>query len=235
MLVLEQVGAAYGHAQTLHGIDLEVGQSEVVCIVGRNGAGKTSTMRSIVGDIIQTTGGKVQFNGEDITGLQSHLIVRKGIAYVPEDRRVFANLTIAENLNVPKSFAPEDASYWTVEKVYDLFPPLREFRTRLAGNLSGGQQQMLTIARSLLTNPQLLLLDEPHEGLAPLVTQDVVGAIEQLKSLGVSMLISEQQLHLVHQTADRIYVIDRGHIVFGGTTAEFENDPSIAERYLMVM
>jgi len=235
MLVLENVAAAYGHAQTLHEIDLDVRQGEVVCIVGRNGAGKTSTMRSIVNDIIQTTGGTVQFNGEDITGLPSHSIVRKGIAYVPEDRRVFANLTIAENLNVPTSFAADGADHWTVEKVYDLFPPLREFRARLAGNLSGGQQQMLTIARSLLTNPQLLLLDEPHEGLAPLVAQDVVGAIEQLKSLGVSMLISEQQLHLVHQMADRIYVIDRGNIVFAGTTAEFDGDPTIAERYLMVM
>ncbi len=235
MLVLEQVAAAYGHAQTLHGIDLEVGQGEVVCIVGRNGAGKTSTMRAIVNDLIRTNAGQVHFNGEEITDLQSHLIVRKGIAYVPEDRRVFANLTIAENLAVPKSFAADGAGYWTIDKVFDLFPPLREFRTRLAGNLSGGQQQMLTIARSLLTNPQLMLLDEPHEGLAPLVTQDVVGAIEQLKSLGVSMLISEQQLHLVHETADRIYIIDRGHIVFGGTTAEFESDPSIAERYLMVM
>ncbi|MGI9479325.1 MAG: ABC transporter ATP-binding protein [Hyphomicrobiaceae bacterium] len=235
MLVLEKVAAAYGHAQTLHEIDLDVRQGEVVCIVGRNGAGKTSTMRSIVNDIIQTTGGTVHFKGENITGLPSHSIVRKGIAYVPEDRRVFANLTIAENLNVPTSFATDGADYWTVERVFDLFPPLREFRTRLAGNLSGGQQQMLTIARSLLTNPQLLLLDEPHEGLAPLVAQDVVGAIEQLKSLGVSMLISEQQLHLVHQTADRIYVIDRGSIVFGGTTGEFDSDPTIAERYLMVM
>jgi branched-chain amino acid transport system ATP-binding protein len=192
-------------------------------------------MRAIVNDVIHTTGGRVRFRAEDITGLKSHMIVRRGIAYVPEDRRVFANLTIAENLTVPRSIAPAGTGHWTVDKVCDLFPPLRQFRTRLAGNLSGGQQQMLTIARSLLTNPRLLLLDEPHEGLAPLVTRDVVAAIRQLKALGVSMLISEQQLHLVHEVADRIYVIDRGHIVFGGTTAEFESDPSIAERYLMVM
>jgi len=235
MLVVENVEAAYGHAQTLYGIDLEVKEGEVACIIGRNGAGKTSTMRAIVNDIIRTTGGRVHFRGEDITQLKSHLIVRKGIAYVPEDRRVFANLTIAENLVVPRSFEAGGHAYWTIDKVYDLFPPLREFRSRLAGNLSGGQQQMLTIARSLLTNPRLLLLDEPHEGLAPLVTQDVVEAIGRLKTLGVSMLLSEQQLHLVHEMADQIYVIDRGRIVFAGTTAEFERDPSIAERYLMVM
>jgi branched-chain amino acid transport system ATP-binding protein len=235
MLVVENMEAAYGHAQTLYGIDLEVKEGEVACIVGRNGAGKTSTMRAIVNDIIRTTSGRVRFRGEDITHLKSHLIVRKGIAYVPEDRRVFANLTIAENLVVPRSFDVDGHAYWTIDKVYDLFPPLREFRSRLAGNLSGGQQQMLTIARSLLTNPRLLLLDEPHEGLAPLVTQDVVEAIGRLKTLGVSMLLSEQQLHLVHEMADQIFVIDRGRIVFAGTTAEFEGDPSIAERYLMVM
>ncbi|MGI9408517.1 MAG: ABC transporter ATP-binding protein [Hyphomicrobiaceae bacterium] len=235
MLVLEKLEAAYGHAQTLHGIDLEVQEGEVVCLVGRNGAGKTSTLRAIVNDLIRTTRGHVRFKGEDITSLKSHLVIRKGIAYVPEDRRVFANLTIAENLIVPISFSGSNSAHWTIERVYDLFPPLREFRSRLAGNLSGGQQQMLTIARSLLTNPQLLLLDEPHEGLAPLVTQDVVRAIEQLKSLGVSMLISEQQLHLVHDIADRIYVIDRGRIAFSGATADFLADPTIAERYLMVM
>jgi len=235
MLILENVNAGYGPAQTLHGIDLEVRQGEVVCIIGRNGAGKTSTMRAIVKDIIGMTSGRIHFNGEDISALQSHLIVRKGIGYVPEDRRVFANLTVAENLQVPKSYATDGAGYWTVDKVGELFPPLLEFRTRLAGNLSGGQQQMLTIARSLLTNPTLLLLDEPHEGLAPLVTRDVIDAIHKLKSLGVSMLISEQQLHLVHGTADRIYIIDRGQIAFTGTTEEFEQDPEIAQRYLMVM
>jgi len=235
MLVLDKVNAGYGPAQTLHDIDLEVRQGEVVCIIGRNGAGKTSTMRAIVDDIIRTTGGRIHFNGEDITRLKSHAIVRKGIGYVPEDRRVFASLTVADNLQVPKSFAADGSGYWTVEKVCELFPPLQEFRTRLAGNLSGGQQQMLTIARSLLTNPTLLLLDEPHEGLAPLVTRDVVEAIHKLKSFGVSMLISEQQLHLVHGTADRIYIIDRGQIAFTGTTEEFERDPEIAQRYLMVM
>ena len=234
MLELARVEAAYGHAQALHGIDLVVDEGEVVCIVGRNGAGKTSTLRSIVQDLITVTGGRVRFGDEDLAGLAPHEVVRRGIGYVPEDRRVFASLTVTENLTVPRSFAGAGAGYWTPARVEELFPPLAEFRGRLAGNLSGGQQQMLSIARSLLTNPRLLLLDEPHEGLAPLVAQAVVEAIGHLKSLGVSMLLSEQQLHLVHETADRIYVVDRGRIVFFGTIAEFDADEEVARRYLMV-
>ena len=234
MLELAGVEAAYGHAQALHRIDLVVDEGEVVCIVGRNGAGKTSTLRSIVQDLITVTGGTVRFGDEDLAGLAPHEVVRRGIGYVPEDRRVFASLTITENLTVPRSFAEAGAGYWTPARVEELFPPLAEFRGRLAGNLSGGQQQMLSIARSLLTNPRLLLLDEPHEGLAPLVAQAVVEAIGRLKSLGVSMLLSEQQLHLVHETADRIYVVDRGRIVFSGTVAEFDADEEVARRYLMV-
>ena len=240
MLELTGVEAAYGHARALHGIDLVVDEGEVVCIVGRNGAGKTSTLRSIVQDLITVTGGSVRFGGEELAGLAPHEVVRRGIGYVPEDRRVFASLTVAENLTVPRSFAGggagagAGADYWTPARVEELFPPLAEFRGRVAGNLSGGQQQMLSIARSLLTNPRLLLLDEPHEGLAPLVARSVVEAIGRLKSLGVSMLLSEQQLHLVHETADRIYVVDRGRIVFSGTVAEFDADEEIARRYLMV-
>ena len=239
MLELAGVEAAYGHARALHGIDLVVDEGEVVCIVGRNGAGKTSTLRSIVQDLVTVTGGSVRFSGEDLAGLAPHEVVRRGIGYVPEDRRVFASLTVTENLTVPRSFAgagasPGAAGYWTPARVEELFPPLAEFRGRLAGNLSGGQQQMLSIARSLLTNPRLLLLDEPHEGLAPLVARSVVEAIGRVKSLGVSMLLSEQQLHLVHETADRIYVVDRGRIVFSGTVAEFDADEEVARRYLMV-
>ena len=234
MLTLEGVVAAYGQSQALHGIDLEVREGEVVCMVGRNGAGKTSTMRCIVHDLIRVTGGSVRFKGDDIAGLEPHLVARKGIGYVPEDRRVFASLTVAENLKVPRSLAA-NGGYWNIERVTELFPQLGEFHSRLAGNLSGGQQQMLSIARSLLTNPQLLLLDEPHEGLAPIVARDVIAAVNTLKSLGVSMLISEQQLHLVHETADRIYIVDRGRMVFSGTMEEFERDPEIARRYLMVV
>ena len=234
MLEVKQVTAAYGHSQALHGIDLTINEGEVVCLVGRNGAGKTSTMRCIVQDLIAVTSGSVRFDGEEIGQMAPHDIVRRGISYVPEDRRVFASLTVAENLAVPRSFATGE-QHWNIDSVCELFPHLKQFRTRLAGNLSGGQQQMLAIARSLLTNPRLLLLDEPHEGLAPIVAQDVIDAINRLKASGVSMLISEQQLHLVHETADRIYIIDRGHIVFSGMLEEFEQDPEIARRFLMVV
>lgn len=234
MLELKQVNAAYGHSQALHDIDLNINEGEVVCLVGRNGAGKSSTMRCIAQDIIAVTSGSIRFDGEEIAQMPPHDIVRRGISYVPEDRRVFASLTVAENLAVPRSFG-KGGQHWDVDAVSELFPHLKEFRSRLAGNLSGGQQQMLAIARSLLTNPRLLLLDEPHEGLAPIVAQDVIDAVNRLKASGVSMLISEQQLHLVHETADRIYIIDRGHIVFSGTLEEFEQDPDIARRYLMVV
>ncbi len=235
MLELVNVHAAYGYSKALHGVSLRVEEGEAVCLVGRNGAGKTSTLRAIVHDLIRVTEGSVRFQGDELSGLPPHQVIQRGVGYVPEDRRVFSSLTVAENLTVPRPYTAGSARPWTVERVYELFPALREFRSRLAGNLSGGQQQMLSIARSLLTNPALLLLDEPHEGLAPLVAQQVVQAINELKSTGVAMLISEQHLNLVHETADRIYVIDKGVTVFEGTLATFEGSPEIAEKYLMVM
>lgn len=235
MLTLQDVHGAYGHSKALHGVNLQIDEGEVVCIVGRNGAGKTSTMRCVVQDLIRVTQGSVRYKGEELSGLPSHAVIQKGIGYVPEDRRVFANLTVTENLRVPRSFQQAGSQYWTLAGVFRLFPPLEEFKTRLAGNLSGGQQQMLSIARSLLTNPVLLLLDEPHEGLAPLVAREMVRVINQLKAAGVSMLISEQHLNLVHETADRIYVLDKGVTVFSGTMAQFDANPEVAEKYLMVM
>jgi branched-chain amino acid transport system ATP-binding protein len=235
VLELENVHAAYGFSKALHGVNLRVDEGEAVCLVGRNGAGKTSTMRAIVQDLIRVGEGSVRFQGQELAGLAPHQVIQRGVGYVPEDRRVFSSLTVAENLTVPRSFSAGRERQWTVERVYALFPALREFRSRLAGNLSGGQQQMLSIGRSLLTNPALLLLDEPHEGLAPLVARQVVQAINELKATGVAMLISEQHLNLVHETADRIYVIDKGMTVFDGTLATFESSPEIAQKYLMVM
>ncbi|MBI3991682.1 MAG: ABC transporter ATP-binding protein [Candidatus Lambdaproteobacteria bacterium] len=236
MLTLENVYAAYGHSEALHGINIHIDEGEVVCVIGRNGAGKTSAMRCVVQDLIKVTKGTVTYRGETLQRLEPHMVIRKGIGYVPEDRRVFASLTVAENLRVPPSFHDKGTDpFWTLKRVFELFPQLDQFKSRLAGNLSGGQQQMLSIARSLLNNPHLLLLDEPHEGLAPVVAQEMVASILQLKSMGVSMLISEQHLHTVHECADRIYVIDRGMTVFEGTMAEFDADPEIARRYLMVV
>jgi branched-chain amino acid transport system ATP-binding protein len=236
VLTLENVFGAYGFSEAVHGVDLHVNEGEVVCIVGRNGAGKTSTLRCIVQDQIRVTKGHVRLDDVSLAGLAPHQVIRLGIGYVPEDRRVFSSLTVAENLRVPSSFHSEEASnFWNTERVFELFPQLEQFKHRVAGNLSGGQQQMLSIARSLLTNPKLLIMDEPHEGLAPLLVQEIVRSINRLKSMGVSMLISEQHLHTVHECADRIYVIDRGVAVFNGTLAEFEADPEIARKYLMVV
>ena len=236
MLTLENVYGAYGFSEAVHGMNLHVDEGEVVCIVGRNGAGKTSTLRCIVQDQIRVTSGSVRLGNVSLAGLPPHQVVRQGIAYVPEDRRVFASLSVAENLRVPSSFHLDEAhNLWNTARVYELFPQLEQFKHRVAGNLSGGQQQMLSIARSLLTNPRLLIMDEPHEGLAPLLVREIVRSINRLKSMGVSMLISEQHLHTVHECADRIYVIDRGIAVFDGTLAEFEADPEVARKYLMVV
>jgi branched-chain amino acid transport system ATP-binding protein len=232
MLSIERLHAAYGRSATLHGVDLAVAEGEVVCLVGRNGVGKTSTMRAIVQELISITQGAVRFDGESLAGLPSHEVIRRGIGYVPEDRRVFAGLTVAENLRVPP--AGRGPRRWTIERVNRLFPQLLEYRHRMAGVMSGGEQQMLSIARSLLTNPHLLLLDEPHEGLAPKVVDEIIGAIHALKQEGVAMLISEQSLRTIKECADHVVVIDRGVTVFSGTPERFLADPEIARKHLMV-
>ncbi len=232
MLRLRDVWAAYGHIEVLHGVNLEMAEGEVVCLIGRNGAGKTSTLRSIVQDEIRVTKGSVEFIGKSLVNLPRREVIRSGIAYVPEDRRVFASLTVAENLSVPRNWG--SSRLFDLEGVYDLFPKLKELRARQAGVLSGGEQQMLSIARSLLTNPRLLILDEPHEGLAPVVTRQVIAAVNRLKASGVSMLISEQHVRLIRECADRIYVVDRGQTVFCGTVAQLDANADVARKYLMV-
>jgi branched-chain amino acid transport system ATP-binding protein len=234
MLRIENLKAAYGRSEALHGVTLAVTPGEVVCLVGRNGVGKTSTMRSIVQDLIEVTSGSVEFDGRNVVGLPPHEVVRSGVGYVPEDRRVFPSLSVTENLRVPGPVARKDAVVWTMDKVFELFPQLYEYRNRTAGVMSGGEQQMLSIARSLLTCPKLLLLDEPHEGLAPKVAEEVVGAIIALKKQGVSMVVSEQALHTIKQCADRVYVIDKGCTVWDGTVEAFYANPEVAEKYLMV-
>lgn len=232
MLKIRSLHAAYGRIEALHGVDLDVGEGEVVCLVGRNGVGKTSTMRAIVQELIQVTKGTVEFDGISVVGQPSHDIINRGIGYVPEDRRVFASLSVAENLRVVRKGAGNGV--WTVDKVYALFPHLAEARKRLAGVLSGGEQQMLSIARSLLTNPRLLLLDEPNEGLAPKIIDEIIAAILKLKQERVSMLVSEQSLRTIRACGDRVVVIDRGASVFHGTAAEFLGNPEIARQFLMV-
>lgn len=234
MLSISNLHASYGKAEALHGIDLTVETGEVVCLIGRNGVGKSSTMKAIVRDQITVTGGEVVFDGTSLAGLRPYEVVRRGVGYVPEDRRVFASLSVLENLRVPRPVSAGDRRNWTVEQVFELFPQLYDYRHRKAGVMSGGEQQMLSIARSLITCPKLLLLDEPHEGLAPKIAEEVVTAITALKREGVSMVISEQALNTIRRCADRVYVVDRGMTVWNGTVDGFYADPEIARKYLMV-
>ncbi|MCR8549431.1 ABC transporter ATP-binding protein [Salipiger sp. P9] len=234
MLRISGLQAAYGKAEVLHGIDLEVAPGEVVCLIGRNGVGKSSTMKSIVRDQIAVTGGDILFEGRSLARMRPHDVIRRGVGYVPEDRRVFASLSVLENLRVPRPVRAQDRRRWTVEEVFQLFPQLHDYRNRKAGVMSGGEQQMLSVARALLTCPKLLLLDEPHEGLAPKIAEEVVDAIVELKREGVSMVVSEQALNTIRRCADRVYVIDRGVTVWSGTVEGFYADPEITRKYLMV-
>lgn len=234
MLSMRDVHASYGKAEVLHGIDLSVAPGEVVCLIGRNGVGKSSTLKSIVQDQITVRAGAVEFEGRSLVGMRPHETIRLGVGYVPEDRRVFASLSALENLRVPRPVRDPSRRAWSLEQVFELFPLLFEYRHRAAGVMSGGEQQMLSIARSLLTQPKLLLLDEPHEGLAPKVAEQVVDAIVALKAEGVSMMISEQALHTIRRCADRVYVVDRGVTVWNGTVEKFYDSPEITQKYLMV-
>lgn len=234
MLRISGLHAAYGKAEVLHGIDMTVEPGEVVCLIGRNGVGKSSTMKSIVRDQIAVTGGEILFDGQSLAGLRPHDVIRRGVGYVPEDRRCFASLSVLENLRVPRAVTAQDRRRWSIDEVFRLFPQLHDYRNRKAGVMSGGEQQMLSIARALLTCPKLLLLDEPHEGLAPKIAEEVVDAIVQLKSEGVSMVVSEQALNTIRRCADRVYVIDRGATVWNGTVEGFYADPEITRKYLMV-
>lgn len=234
MLQISGLHAAYGKAEVLHGIDIAVATGEVVCLIGRNGVGKSSTMKAIVHDQIAVTGGELLFEGASLAGLRPHEVIRRGVGYVPEDRRVFPSLSVLENLRVPRAVIASGRRRWSVDEVFRLFPQLHDYRHRKAGVMSGGEQQMLSIARSLLTCPKLLLLDEPHEGLAPRIAEEVVDAIVALKREGVSMIVSEQALNTIRRCADRVYVIDRGMTVWNGTVDGFYADPEITRKYLMV-
>src|SRR5271157_1191496 len=229
MLSVSAIHTYYGISHILFDVSLAVSKGEVVGLLGRNGAGKSTTMRSIMG-LTPPKQGTIFFNGEDITGKKAYLLVRDGIAYVPDDRRVFADLTVDDNLEIPFIRSSE----WTRDRVYDLFPALREMKSRRAGNLSGGEQQMLTIARALVTGPELLLLDEPTEGLAPLIVRDLEEQILKLRDTGISILLSEQNFKSALKLVNRVYVIDNGRIRFEGTVAELEANEEVKKKYLMV-
>ncbi len=229
ILAVEDIYTAYGLSQVLFGVSIEVRRGECVCLLGRNGVGKTTTMRSIIG-LTPPARGRVVWKGRDVTGRAPYQIARAGIGFIPEDRRIFAELTVWENLDVATRGRREGG--WTVERVFDLFPKLRELVGRQGGFLSGGEQQMLTIARTLMGNPELLLLDEPSEGLAPLVVLHLKEQIARLKQDGLTILLAEQNVDFSLDLADRVYVLEKGHIRYHGTTREFRADDAIRHQYL---
>ncbi|HEX6080753.1 MAG TPA: ABC transporter ATP-binding protein [Methylomirabilota bacterium] len=229
ILAVKDLYTAYGLSQVLFGVSLEVRRGECVCLLGRNGVGKTTTMRSIIG-LTPPSRGRVVWKGTEITGRAPYQIARAGIGFIPEDRRIFADLTVWENLDV--AARTSRAAAWTVERVCDLFPKLRELLTRQGGFLSGGEQQMLTIARTLMGNPELLLLDEPSEGLAPLVVEHLKQQIARLKADGLTILLAEQNVEFSLDLADRVYVLEKGHIRYQGTAREFRANDAIRHQYL---
>jgi branched-chain amino acid transport system ATP-binding protein len=229
-LTVEGISTFYGLSQILFDLSFDVAKGEVVALVGRNGVGKSTTMRSIAG-LTKPRVGRVVWEGAEITGLAPHRIARMGIGYVPEDRRIFPELTVWENLEVV--WRPEH-SQWTEERVFDIFPDLADLRGREGGHLSGGQQQMLTIARTLMTSPRLLLLDEPSEGLAPLTIERMVDRISALKAEGLSMVLAEQNTDVVLALSNRMHVIEKGEIKATLMPDEVRADQTLLTRYLML-
>lgn len=233
MLDVKNLTARYGRAQILNGVSLSLGQGEVVALLGRNGAGKTTTMKCIMG-LVEHRDGEITYDGVSLIKLAPHKICRAGIGYVPEERRIFPDLTVAENLEVgrrpPRAGAPE----WTLHHLFDLFPNLAERKGNLGKQLSGGEQQMLTIARTLMGNPSAVLLDEPSEGIAPVIVEQMAKVIGELKSEGLAVLLSEQNLHFARAVSDRAVIIEKGALRFDGQFAELDANPEISQNYLAV-
>ena len=233
MLEVRGLNAHYGRAHILHDVDMDVGRGQVVALLGRNGAGKSTTMKAVVG-MVRPTKGSVTFDGHEVAGKPPHAIVKLGLAYVPEERRIFTDLSVTENLEVGRRPSREGAPTWTPERLFELFPNLGEMRDRPGGQMSGGEQQMLTIARSLMGNPTFVLLDEPSEGLAPIIVEQMANTIRELKSEGLTVLISEQNLHFARLVADRAIIIEKGEIRYTGTMEELAADEEIRAAYLTV-
>lgn len=233
MLSVEGLNTYYGRAHILSDLALKAMAGEVVVLLGRNGAGKSTTMKSVIG-LVPAESGAITFDGARIDGQSPHRIARLGLGYVPEDRRIFTDLNVMENLEVGRQKPRDGAPTWTPERLFELFPNLGNMRDRPGGRMSGGEQQMLTIARTLMGNPRLILLDEPSEGLAPVIVEQMARTILQLKAEGLCVLLSEQNLHFAQMVADRAYIIEKGRIRYSGTMAELAADAAVREQYLSV-
>ncbi len=233
MLKVENLQARYGRSQVLFDIDLSVGEGEIVTLLGRNGMGKTTTIRSIMG-LTPPAGGRVEFKGESVAGRAPEVIARGGIGLVPEGRQVFPLLTVFENLVATSANRLRRPTPWTLDEVFALFPRLKERRNQMARTLSGGEQQMLAVGRALMTNPQLLILDEATEGLAPVIRAEIWNCISLLKSRGQSILIVDKNLAVLKRLADRHYVIEKGRTVWRGTSADLDRDAETVHRYVTV-
>ena len=232
-LEVHKLDCFYGRAQILFGVSLKVAAGEAVALLGRNGAGKSTTLRAILG-LAADTRGRIVFNGRDISNLPTDAIVRHGLGYVPEDRRIFTDLSIEENLTVGEQPPRPGVPRWTKERLFELFPNLAEVRRRPAGQISGGEQQMLTIARTLMGNPSLIMLDEPSEGLAPLIVDAMARAVLEMKREGLGVLLAEQNLRFARAVSDRATIIEKGRIRFEGTLAALLADEVVGRAYLAV-
>ena len=238
LLEAKQLNAWYGAAQILYDVDLQVNRGEVVALMGRNGAGKSTTLKALMG-LLAKRKGAIRFLGRDVSKAEPHDVARAGLGYVPEDRRVFADLTVLENLEVGKQPARlwadgTAAPVWTAEKLFELFPNLGEMPDRHGGRMSGGEQQMLTVARTLMGNPYVVLLDEPSEGVAPVIVEQMAQMILELKAQGVSILLSEQNMHFAALVSDRAYVLEKGQIRYQASMAELAANEDVRRAYLSV-
>ncbi len=231
MLELDNINAYYGDSHILHGVSLSVQEGEIVCLLGRNGAGKTTTILTVMG-YLQPRPGRIRYRKRDIGGLPPYAIARLGFGFVPQERGIFPSLTVRENLTV---FARAGSKgFWTLQRIFDLFPVLRARERNLGFQLSGGEQQMLSIARALMLNPEMLLLDEPSEGLAPMIVQQIIEVLARLKREGMAILLVEQSLRTAFAVGDRHHVLNKGEICFTGSAAELENNEFVLRNYLSV-
>ncbi len=233
MIDVKDINSFYGKAHILNGLSFSIGQGEVVSLLGRNGAGKTTTMKSIM-QLVRPASGSVRFADRELVGLAPYQVAKLGMGYVPEERRIFTDLTILENLEVGRQPARDGISQWTIELLFELFPNLAERQHNRGKALSGGEQQMLTIARTLMGNPVCLLLDEPSEGIAPVIVEQMANTILKIKQQGLTVILSEQNLHFARLVADRAIIIESGEMRFDGAFSELDANPELQEAYIAV-